>query len=217
MKFYIFDDLKDDLNKSKKDPNAQYVGKWCDAYTVDEKLGDYERCPLCTRAVSTLKWLEPRRIRLTNSKFPDRLTTWLPQSLVLSERFVQAYTKAGLQGIKTFVPLDVVKVSRRSNSGSPTPQYFSAEVDYTLNVRVDELNTIIFGSKYDWSCELCNPWGTSCSQLLKLSLNTENWQGDDIFRVYAVGVIMSQRFCDIVEEHGFTNFNLVPVDQFCRV
>ena len=214
MKFYISDDLKDDLEQAKKNPNAQYVWKWCDAYAVDEKMGDCERCPICGRAVSMLKWLEPRKIRLTNSKYPDRLTAWLPQSIVVSERVVQAYEQEGLRGVKNFTPVEVVKVSRMGKNSPPPPRYFSVNVDFTLDVRRDEANTIIIGDKHDWSCELCHPKGTTCSQLLRLSLHTENWQGEDIFKVYAVGVIYSQRFYDVIKERGFTNFNLIPVEEY---
>jgi len=214
MKFYISNDFKDDLERAKENPDGQYVWKWCDAYAVDGKFGDCEKCPQCDRAVSMLKWLEPRKIRLTNTKYPDRLTSWLPQSIVVSEHVVQAYTEEGLRGIRKFIPIEVVSVSRRTKNSLPPPKYFVAEIEYTLNVRVDTANTIVAGSKHDWSCVLCNPWGTTCDQLSKLSLNAEKWQGEDVFKVYAAGVIFSQKFYNLIEKYEFTNFNLVPVEKY---
>ena len=106
MKFFVFDDLRDVASRAKKNPDAQYVGNWCDAWAVDEHIGDCEKCPVCDALVSMLKWLEPYRIRLTNTKYPDRLTSWLPESLVISGKVKTAYEHEGLSGIMKFTPVD---------------------------------------------------------------------------------------------------------------
>lgn len=211
MRFYIADDLKQDLEQAKKYPNAQYIGEWCDAIPVDEVNGDYERCPLCNRPISMMKWLEPRKMRLTNSKFPDRLTTWLPEPMVISEKFKTAYEQEGLKGIKNFIPIEIVKISRMTENCAKIPKYFSAEIDYTTNIRIDVAKSEIIGQKYDWSCELCNPFGTTYDKIIKLSLNKSKWKGEDVFKVFSLGVVVSQNFFDFVKNHNFTNFNLVPI------
>ena len=124
MRFYIADDLKHDLEQAKKNLNAQYVRRWCDAIPVDEVKGDSEKCPLCNRPISMLKWLEPRKMRLTNSKYPDRLTAWLSEPMVISEKFKKAYEQEGLIGIKKFIPIEVVKIARVTKNSPKTLKYF---------------------------------------------------------------------------------------------
>jgi len=215
--FCIADDLKDDLEQYRKNPNAQYVWRWCDAIRVDDEVkGDGEKCPLCNRPVSTLKWLEPRKMRLTNSKYPDRLTAWLSEPMVISEKVKEAYEQEGLLGIRKFIPIEVVKVSRmRKNSPKP-PKYFSAEIDYTTNIQFDVAKSVIVGQKHDWSCELCNPLGITYDKIIKISLNVSGWKGEDVFKVFALPghVFVSERFYNFVKRHNFTNFNLIPVDMF---
>jgi rubrerythrin len=213
LQFYVSDDLKDDLEQYKKDPNAQYVWKWCDAWEVDRVNGDSEKCPVCGRHVSMLRWLEPRKLRLTSTKYPDRLTAWL-SDMVVSERFKNAYEQEGLTGIREFTPVEVVKVARMKVNSPNPPKYFCAEVDYTRNVRVDVKKSKIKGQKTDWKCPLCNPWGSTRDKILKLVLNTSDWQGEDIFKVYSFRVVVSQRFYDVIQRYDFTNFNMVPVEEY---
>ena len=213
MIFYIADDLKDDLEQAKKAPDSQYVWRWCDAIPVDRVNGDCEKCPVCNQPISMLKWLEPRKMRLTNSKYPDRLTAWLPEPMVISEKFKEVYEQEGLTGIRKYIPIEVVKISRITKNSPVAPKYFSAEIDYTTNIRLDVAKSVIIGQKGDWSCELCNPYGTTCDKIMKLSLNVSEWKGEDIFKVYSLPgrVFVSERFYDFVKKHNFTNFNLVPI------
>jgi len=216
MSFYISDDLTEVATLVKENPNARYFGKWCDALAVDELIGDSEKCPVCNRHVSMLKWLEPRKIKLSNTRYPDRLKSWLPQSFVISERSKEAYEQEGLTGIKLFTPVEVVKVSRMKKDSPASFNYFSAEIAYTSNVRVDVANSEIIGQNDDWQCALCNPFGSTRDQIIKISLDASNWQGEDIFKVYSLGVVYSQKFYDLVQKHNLTNFNLVPVSEYQR-
>lgn len=215
--FYIADDLKDDLEQYRKNPNAQYVWRWCDAIPVDDEVrGDSEKCPLCNQPVSLLKWLEPRKMRLTNSKYPDRLTSWLSEPMVISEKVKEAYEQEGLIGIRKFIPIEVVKISRMRKNSPPPQKYFSAEIDFTTNIQIDVTKSVIVGQKNDRSCELCNPLGMTHDKIIKLSLNVSGWKGEDVFKVFSLPgrVFVSERFYNFVKRHNFTNFNLIPVDTF---
>ena len=217
LKFYMPDDIKHDFEQAKKDPNARYAGRWCDAISVDDEArGDCERCPLCNAPVSMLKWLEPRRMRLTNPKYPDRLTAWLSEPMVVSEKVKEAYEQEGLTGVREFVPVEVVKVSRMTKRSTKPPKYFSAEIGFAANVRLDIAKSKIVGQKHDGSCELCDPWGKTRDKIVKLALNASEWKGEDVFKVFSLSarIIVSQRFHDFVERHCFTNFNLVPVEDY---
>lgn len=211
MKFYI----SNDVTKGNANPSTQHVEKWCDAWEVDRTNGDCERCPICGRPISMLKWLEPRKIRLTSSKYPDRLTSWLTEPMVIAGKVKKAYEQEGLTGIREFIPVSVTKVANIKNNSPKPPDYFCAEIDFTMNVWVDVDKSDVLGQEYDWSCALCNPWGTTIYRINKLVLDTSEWKGEDIFKVFLLGTVVSQRFYDLVQKGGFTNFNLVPVEEYC--
>lgn len=219
MNFYIIDDSKE-VKKQQARPDrnssAQYQGKWCDAWAVDRKNGDYMRCPLCGRPVSMRKWEKPRKMRLSNTRYPDRLSSWLMEPLVVSEQFMNAYQQESLSGILSFSKIDVVKAAHRKAASVAPPDYYLADLCYSRTVRIDLERTIVHGQKYDWSCELCNPFGSTCDRLDRLDLNTEQWDGTDIFLVYAVGTVCSQKFYDFINTNQFTNFNFVPVSEYKR-
>lgn len=211
MSFYIFNDLIGDIADNTQNPNAQYKEKWCDAWEVERKNGDSEKCPKCGRPVSMLRWLEPRKIRLSSTKYPDRLTTWLVEPMVVSERVKEAFEYQKLVGISEFIPVDIVKVARMKENNPTPPKYYCAEIEFTQNVKVDIDNTVIIGQKCGWLCDVCNPTGKTNDKIAKLSLDTTKWNGEDVFKVYSLGVVVSQRFFDFIHEHGFTNFNLTPI------
>lgn len=216
MKFYIPDDLKVLKEHAKGAPDAQCDTEWCDAIEVDRNNGDSKRCPVCGRPVSMLEWLEPRKVRLSKAKYPDRLTSWLTEPMVVSERVKAQYEKENLSGIREFVPIEVVKVGRLKEKSPKPPRYFCAIIDYTTSVKIDLSKTVIGGQKCDWSCELCNPWGITVDHITQLALDTTNWNGDDIFRVYSLGVVVSQRFYNLIKENGYTNFNLGSIEEYQR-
>jgi len=216
MSFYISDDLREASLQAKKNPSAQYVGKWCDAYAVDELVGEGEKCPVCEAPISRLKWLEPHKIRLSNTRYPDRLAWWIKDPMIISERVKSVFEDEQLLGIKEFIPVTVTKVARiKANSAKP-PQYFSAEINYSLNVRVDVTRSKIIGQKDNRPCMLCNPFKSTRSQIIKISLDTSSWQGEDIFKVFSLGVVFSQKFYNLVQKHNLTNFNLVPIEEYQR-
>lgn len=208
--FYVFQGAQP-LN-TLKNPSEQFEPKWCDAWEVDRINGDAERCPECGRFISALEWLPPRKIRLTSTRYPDTLREWLGEPLVVSGRFVDAFRAAGLTGIREFVKIDEVRAPRKT---SPTPpDYYCAKVDFSNDVKVDYQKSLIHGRKYEWSCDLCNPLGSTADRIDRLVLDTTSWRGEDVLNIYGHGLVFSQRFYEFVQQNGFTNFNLVPVEQY---
>lgn len=212
MNFYISDDLKYHKNLPA-DADTADIG-WCDAEKVDSEFGEYEKCPLCGRPVSMRRWMEPRKIKLSNSRFPDRIGWWILDPLIVSEKVKEGFEHEHMIGIDEFIPVEVVKISQKGKKALPPPLYFAAEVSYNESVRVDYKNTIIIGQPYDWKCELCNPFGTTCEKVEQLRLDTHKWNGTDVLRVYSVGLVYSERFYNFIKEHNFTNFNLVRVEEY---
>lgn len=217
MTFYIIDDMQEIKRlqaRSDWDPNAQFRGEWCDAEEVAPKFEGYDKCPLCGHPISMLKWQEPRKMRLSNTRYPDRLAQ-MP-SLVTSGRFVSAYRQEGLSGILSFSEIEVVKVAHKKPSSPEPPRYYLSDICYSESVRMDPEKTIQHGRKCGWSCKLCNPCGIVRYSLERLVLDTTHWDGTDIFQVYAVGTVCSQRFYDLIVSHVFTNFNLISIEEYRR-
>ena len=212
MDFYLFGSNE---HIDMTNPSEQFISEFCDVEKVDPQYGESEKCPLCGRAVSNKEWLEPRKIRLSNTRYADHLYYWFCNyPFVVSERFVEVYKESNLSGIKEFLPLEVVKVSRmRKNSPKP-PRYFIATIPFTKNVTIDVDKTIVVGKDRDWKCELCSPFGKVRDHFEKLTLNTTNWSGEDIFEVYNLGIVASQRFKDFVEENNFTNFEFIKIADY---
>lgn len=217
MNFYIIDDNREiyDL-RPEQDTNAQYRGEWCEAWAIDRVNGNAKRCPLCGRPVFMRRWEAPRKMRLTNTHYPDRLTDWLIEPLVVSDRFMNAFQEEKLTGILSFSEIEVVNFTSQKRKKKPAPRYFWTELCYSESVRVDVQKTVLYGQKYDWSCALCNPFGSTCDKIERMVLDTERWDGTDVFQVYSVGTVCSQRFFDFVADGGFTNFNLVPISAYRR-
>lgn len=210
MKFYIFAGEK--LTQS---PDEQYKGKWCDAMEVDDERGPFEKCPLCGRPVSMLKWEEPRKIRLTSTKYPDYLQYWLLDSFVISERFMHAYNEADLKGISSFSKVEVVKVAHKKLWDPDPPKYYYANINFSKTIRIDTNKTVYHGQRTDWKCPVCNPLGQIINAIEHIELDASQWDGIDIFRVYGTGdFFCSEKFYEFVKLNKFTNFNLVPVDEY---
>jgi len=215
MIFYTFDDLSIEKEAAIKNSDSTHKGKWCDAWEVDRLNGESEKCPLCGRHVSMLRWLEPCKIRLSNTKYPDRITAWLTEPMVVSERVKDAYQQNGLTGILKFIPVEIVKVAYMKENSPKPPKYFYADIPYTTNIKVYPDETVIVGQKNGWTCTLCNPWGTTIDEVKYLSLNTTEWKGEDVFKIYSLGAtFVSKNFFDLVNEYYFSNFNLVRAEEY---
>ncbi len=193
-----------------KNPNSQVRNRWSVAWEVDRVYGDSEKCPVCGRHASMLAWAEPRKMRLTGKRYPDRLADYLAKPLVVSERFVEVYRREGLTGVSEFAPIEVV------NPTANTPNYFLGHVSFNRSVQFDLSRTVIEGQPQGWSCPLCSPWETTKDKIHKLALSAENWDGQDIMRLYAFhGVaFVSQRFYDCVRRYELTNFVMIPVEEY---
>lgn len=211
MNYYTFPSRLQAM--SAQSPSAPYRAAWCDAWTIDAVYGDALRCPRCGHYISSKEWLAPRKIRLTSTKFPDRLTHWLPEPLVVSGRFCEAYRKSGLSGIERFLPITVVKVGKRATLPSAVPDYYCARIPFIENVCIDDTRSEITGQPYGWSCALCNPLGTTRDHVMNLAL-TVSGPHPDIFQVYGHGIVVTQCFYDFVSAQDFKNFDLIPVEDY---
>lgn len=210
MNFFVLSDYQENISSS----NIPYIRTWCEAWAVDRMNGPCERCPLCGRPVSMRKWESPRRIRLSSGRCPDHLVHWLNEPLIVSEAFFHAYAKSDLTGIRAFHEIQVVPNGRKKENVQGSVTYFLADVSFTDHVTLDTKATVMHGQKRDWSCATCNPFGMTCDRIERIALNTTQWDGSDVFRLYTGGTICTSRFCDFVQKNKFTNFCFVPIEEY---
>lgn len=188
-----------------------------DAETADPvSLGDAPRCPSCGAAIGLLTWQPPYRLEVTlyGQELGDFMRCAGYERLV-SERFVEAFRAEGLTGLEGFHPVEVVRVrSRKKRAGNAltVPRYFvvwpcfgRAAVDLVLNrVRFSKPPT----------CAECRSTGIDAINGFVLEPGT--WGGEDIFRPRGMqgDIVVSERFKNFVERHGFTNMVLTPTEQY---
>lgn len=194
--------------------NERYVPEWSDAYSVEMRLGDCEYCPVCGAPASHLEWLPPLKMRLTNTRYPNRLIHWLSQPMVISQEVKDAYEAEGLTGITEFEPIEITSVANRKTVSKIPPKYYRAKIGRTQIVRVDSVTTIIDGRPHDHFCQLCDPLGRTIDCIRQVGLIIPKQMDTDIFRIYGWGmaVIVSQRFYDMVQRNHFTNFYFTPIE-----
>lgn len=205
MKFYVLEFNSE--WKAGKTPDSPAHNLWSTAQEVERINGDSEKCPMCGRHVSMLSWQQPHKMRLIGKRYPDRLVDNLMQPLVVSDRFVEMFRREKLSGVSEFTQIEVVNTT-------DSPNYYLGHVLFNQSVQIDLLHTIVEGQPKEWSCPICNPWGTSKDKILKLALSTTNWDGQDIMRLYAFGTIVSERFYDCVRQYRLTNFVMSAVDKY---
>lgn len=223
MTFYLFDD---DMRLSQanslpfEERSMLLKQYWAEAETTDDAI--YTRagglfCPVCG-GMHMNRWEKPRKIVLTGTHYPDRISLWLVYRLIISERFKQMYEKERLTGIAEFEDLEYVKYTKQKNGTKP-PNYYNAVIPFSESVFFDTQKTVIRGKphaqKMQPTCQHCEPFDMIVDHFDKLALNTTNWDGMDIFRVYGYGKpFLSQRMKDKIVEYGLTNCELVNVDEF---
>jgi hypothetical protein len=181
-----------------------------------ENLGEAPRCPKCDGFFGMLPWLPPYRVELElhGEALGDFIRApgyeWL-----ISERVAEAFRAEGLTGLEGFHLVEVLRVKclrKRPRKPLTVPRYYvvwpcfgRAAVDLVLN-RVRTVNPL--------TCLECRAVGINAINGFVLEPGT--WGGEDIFRPRGMqgDIVVSERFKEFVERHGFTNVVLTPTEQY---
>ena len=188
-----------------------------DVYSVEpENQGDAPRCARCGDLIGLIPWLPPYRaeLELFGSELGD-LVECPGYDWLISERFAEAFRNAGFTGLDGFHPLEISRVKcMRKRSLQPltvprylvvSPHFGRALADPVLNrARISEPPT----------CPECRSTGIDAIHGIVLEPGT--WSGEDIFRPRGMTgqLLVTERFKDLVERHGFTNVQLTPAEQY---
>lgn len=160
-----------------------------------------------------LEWLPPFEVELTTfgRHYADIL--YCVDDLLVSDRFVDVYRKAGLTGLDEFIPAQIVKLRhRRKKPLEPIPQYFRAPVKMSKTT-IDQV-----ASEYEWEdcskicpCCLTGPLIRYKSQIV----DQNTWDGLDIFLPRGGRrKLVSQRFVDACQEHNLNIGIFTPAETF---
>ena len=195
--------LKDDFHGSH-DTDAEYADGF--------ETGDAPRCPKCDGYIGMRKWLPPFRVEVAvygkqgAGDFVECISR-----LLLSERMASTFRSEGLTGFEGFHPVEVVKGNARAKRLG-IPKYLRVEATFG-RAAVDEPRSRIRRAS-PIECAECR--ATDVDGIYGFQIESGTWDGLDVFRPRGLqaNVVVSDRFADFVQRHGFTNIKLIPTAQY---
>ena len=177
--------------------------------------GEAPRCPQCGGPIGMRTWLPPYRVVL--ELYGQGLGDFAEgpgYDVLISERFAEAFRAEGLTGLLGFNPVEVVGVRRKRKGPKPAagPSYFAVNACFGRGV-VDEGRSRLRRPQ-PVSCPECRDPGVD--SIHGFSLEPGTWQGEDIFRPRGLqgNIVVSERFAELVQRHGFTNMKLTPTEEY---
>ncbi|XXF78196.1 double-CXXCG motif protein [Myxococcaceae bacterium GXIMD 01537] len=208
--------------ESSADPRFFYLddemhGRYDTEFDSEDSrnLESAPRCPQCNAIIGMKKWLPPYRgdLVLHGEAFGDFVN--VPgYTVIISERFAEAFNTEGLTGLLGLHPVEVLRVRGRKKGAKAvsvprylvaSPCFGRAAVDMARSrIRHDEPVT----------CSECRDLSTECIHGFALEAGT--WQGEDIFRPRGLQglIVVSERFRQLVERHQLTNMRLIPIEEY---
>jgi hypothetical protein len=170
-------------------------------------VGEAPRCPNCGRFIGSLEWLPPFRVEIETwgQGFGDIVIS-TGMNVLVSGRFRDIYERFELRGLSGFEPVEIVKVSRHGKRRDDPPRYHRVSVIRSPTI-LDQK-----ASGYEWSenhpvCPECLfPIEAVIKRWSKVVIQTDTWQGEDIFIPRGGGdIITSSRFKEVCEKNNVTN------------
>lgn len=158
-------------------------------------------CDICGDRLGPLKRIAPHRYKVCGNKLGDLLTD--RSGFAFSQRFIESFLSAGLTGpcFSDFIDLN-------GSSG----KYSIVTPAYTYTLLDPEASGVdVEAAK---GCPKCGKIYRRSMKRLRILGDT--WNGEDLFYLAnAPGLIVaSEKFYKLVNEGGFTNFHLIPQDEF---
>ena len=178
-------------------------------------LGDASCCPRCGMPIGMLPQLPPFRgvLELYGAALGDFVES-AGYDFLISERMAEAFRAEGLTGLLGFHPVEVVRVRRRRKGSIPSsvPSYFAVTACFG-RAAVDDARSLIRRNE-PVKCPECR--STGVDTIHGFVLEPGSWQGEDIFRPRGLrgDIVVSERFAEFAQRHGFTNMKLTPTEQF---
>jgi hypothetical protein len=160
-------------------------------------------------------WLPPYRVelRLHGAAFGD-FVEGPGYDLLISKRMAEAFRAEGLTGLSGFHPVEVVRVrgQRKKSKALAAPPYVVVTPCLGRGA-VDDARSLLRRVQ-PVTCPECRSGGLDSIHGFTLEAGT--WQGEDVFRPRGARgfVVVSKRFTEFVNRHGFTNVKLSPTEEY---
>jgi hypothetical protein len=162
-----------------------------------------------------LPWLPPYRAELElHGQTLGDFVKGPGDELLISERMAEAFRAEELTGLLGFHPAEVVRVRRRSKSSKPSavPRYFVVSPCFG-RAALDEARSHLRRTE-PIACPECRYSGLD--SIHGFALEPGTWQGEDVFRPRGLPgrIVVSSRFAEFIQRHGFTNMKLPPTEEY---
>lgn len=179
-----------------------------------KKTTSAPRCKTCGQVIGARIWVPPYRVRvqLYGDEFGDFAFCGVTNILV-SERFLTAYTNCGLKGFFGFEKVEVlgfVANHRKYLSQLPTYYYVRSLDTQTM---IDESASQVVRVEPP-RCSDCRIGGIK--KVEKIVIDEQTWTGEDVFIVRGLpGMnIVSERFFECCVTNQLTGANFIPAESY---
>lgn len=179
------------------------------------RLAEPPKCGRCGRFIGMMVWCPPFQVEIETwgNEYGD-IAFGPGYDLLVSERFMTMFKRAGLTGLQGFEKVDVIRTVRHGTlKKAGNPDYYRVEVVYSRATVDLALSGIEYGSAD--ICEECRRGG-NLRRVRRLVLEKGSWTGEDVFRPRGMrGIIMtSDRFNTWFNASRINNGILVPALEF---
>lgn len=201
MKFYVLEHKVGTTHETTyRDMEPSHIGEG----------KDRRKCPACGAFIGSLPWFPPYRAQV-NAYGRDLGDVAFFGDILVSERFRQAWTEAGLKGIDAFQPLERLRV-RPARLGRKTVTYYKVDVLH-FGTRVD-LQRSLIEYRESYTCMTCFDQ-VGADSVRGFKIDESSWTGEDIFEAWGMPgvIVVTERVKKLSEDYGLTNVTLTPTEE----
>jgi hypothetical protein len=201
---------------------AQYKYAWYEPYGKTRYFKEYPQCPKCGRAVGGLYWQPPYNVVL---KQPRKIGDFIAGAggcdFLVSNKFLDLYTKEKLNGIEKILPITVSRMGTSKKAKSlGVPIIFGLYLRHSLTqVKHSDMGIIWFSNPEPDYCRLCGPGGGGGGGIIKsrekIVVDNKTWEGEDIF--YSINlpgvILLSEKAANIILNNNLTNASIIRCEE----
>jgi hypothetical protein len=178
--------------------------------------GAAPRCPKCGDIIGMRTWLPPYRGELElHGQDSGDFVEASGYDFLVSERMAESFRAEGLTGLLGFHPVEVVGVRKKRKTAKAVmvPRYFAVTARFGRGA-VDAGRSRFRYATTPAPCTECR--SIELDSIHGFTLEPGTWQGEDVFRPRGLPgrLVVSERFAEFVQRHGFTNMKLTDTKAY---
>ena len=166
---------------------------------------DYNTCSLCNRKIASFRYRNNihELILEGGKRIPDKLQFCGAgrRLFLVSEAVIRAIESFHISGVLNYSPVIL-------NPSTKEMPYYSIDVSGEIELSLS--NMALKKKNY---CPQCTQFEWNRKGFPQLCLDASSWNGQDICIVKSVPgyFVCTSKFAKLIEEHGFTGFDLLKV------